>query len=450
MSSIGSSVEVIEKNKIKLTIEISPKEFQKGLQYAYNRNKSHVTIQGFRKGKAPRKIIERFYGKDIFYEEALNHVLPDAYENAIEENNIEPVYRPDINVESMDEADGAVLACEVYVKPKVEISNYEGLTYPIMETEPTEDDIQDRLQQEREKNVRTVTADRQAQLGDTVAINFTGYIDGEPFEGGTASDFELTLGTKSFIDTFEDQLVGHGAGDDVEVNVTFPEGYAKADLRGKPAMFKVEILEVQARELPELDDEFAQDVSEFETLEEYQEDLIKKIKKEKEQRALITKRSSVVRQLVEKTEMDIPEAMYTARIEEMTEELRYRLWHQGLGLEQYLSFTHMTLDELHSNYQGPAKEEVEARLVLEAVAKKEDFEISDEEFRAHIQNIILQSQSAEEVMAELQEDRKKAIIQDLMSQKALDFLVEKAVAVEEVSEVVGAIDEVAVDTDTDD
>ena len=432
MSSTGSVMEKIEKNKVKLTIEISPDLFRKGLQYAYNRNKNQISIQGFRKGKAPRKIIERFYGKDVFYEEAINHVLPDAYESALDEHSLEPVYKPDINVESMDESDGAVCIAEVYIKPEVEIDGYHGLTYPIIDTEPTEEDIENRLKTEQEKNARTVTVDRPAEMGDIITINFTGYIDDEAFEGGSAEDYELTLGTKTFIDTFEEQLTGHSAGDDVDVNVTFPDDYSKEELQGKPALFKVEVLEVRAKELPDLDDEFAQDVSEFDTLAEFREDITNKLREEKERQALATKRASVIKQLVEKAVMEVPEAMYTARVEEMTEEMRYRLWTQGIGLDHYLAFSQMTIDDLHENYKTPAKEEVEARLVLEAIAKKEELEVSEEEIKEFVEKIILPSQSLDSVMDELGEDRKKSIIQDLLNQKALDLVVDKAVAIEEL------------------
>ena len=430
MSSTGTTIEKIETNKVKLTIKIDPSEFERGLQHAYNRNKQHITIQGFRKGKAPRKIIERYYGKDVFYEEAVNHVLPDAYERTVDEHNIEPVYRPEINVESMDAAEGAVLVAEVYIKPEVTIEGYHGLTYPIVETEPTEEDIENRMQAEREKNARIVTVDRASQMGDTVTINFTGYIDDKPFEGGHAEEYELTLGSKNFIDTFEEQLVGKSVGDDVDVNVTFPDDYSKEELRGKPALFKVEILEVRAREMPELNDEFAQDVSEFDTLEELREDLMNKLREEKEQQALFEKRTNLVQQLVEKAEMEIPEVMYTARVEELIEELRYRLWQRGLNLEQYLAFSHMTMDSLKENYGPSAKEEVEGGLVLEAIAKNEKFEISDEELLEHIKQIAPSGQDPEKLIEDMSDDRKKSFIQDLLKQKALDFVVENAVAME--------------------
>ena len=432
--SATSKVETVEKNKIKLTIEFSPEDFKKGLQHAYNKNKNAITIQGFRKGKAPRKLVEQFYGKDLFYEDAVNHLLPDAYENALEEHNLDPVYRPDIDVVSMDEAEGAVITAEVFVKPEVLIEGYYGLTYPIMEQEPSEDDIQNRLQRERERNARTVTVDRPSEMGDHLTINFEGFIDGVPFEGGQANDYEITLGSKSFIDTFEEQLVGHAIGDDVEVNVTFPEDYGSEDLKGKPALFKVEIVEIQAMELPELDDEFAQDVSEFETLEEFREDIISKVREEKEQTILYTKRTEVIKQLVEKAEMEVPDAMYQARAEEMTEEMRFRLWQQGLTLEQYLAMSGMTIENLHSSYMLGAKEDVDARLVLEAIAKLEAFEISDDEILEQLKKMALPNQDPDKLFSELSDDRRKSLTEDLLNQKALDFVIDKAVAMEAVAD----------------
>lgn len=431
-STVSSTVEQLEKNKVKLTIQISPEEFQKGLQYAYNSNKNEITIQGFRKGKAPRKVIERHYGKEVFYSEAVNHLLPDAYEKAVEDNSIEPVYRPEIDVESMDEATGAVFTAEVYVKPEVSIDEYYGLTYPIVDTEPSEEEIESHLKSEQEKNSRTVTVDRPSEIGDILSINFTGYIDDEPFEGGHAEDYGITLGSKTFIDTFEDQLVGCSVGDDVDVNVTFPEDYGKEELAGKPALFKVEILEIMAKELPEVNDEFAQDVSEFETLQEFKEDIINKIREEKEQFALDSKSANIVQQLIEKAEMEVPEVMYTARVEEMTTDLRYNLASNGLNLDQYLNISRMTLDDLHQKYEQPAKESVDSSLVLEAVAKKEQLEASDEELREHLEKILPPSSSIDDIIEKLSESRKKDIIQDILNQKALDFVLDKAVAIEEM------------------
>jgi trigger factor len=432
-----SVAERIEKNKVKLTFEVDASTLSKGLEFAYHKNKHHIAIDGFRKGKAPRKMIERLYGKDVFHDDAINHVLPEAYEKAIEEAGLEPVYRPDINVEAVDEKTGAKFVAEVYVKPEVVVDGYHGLTYPKPNTDPTEDEIHNRLRAEQEKNARTLTVERPAENGDIVTIHFAGFIDGEPFEGGTAENYELTLGSHSFIDTFEDQLVGHQAGDDVDVHVTFPEAYHAESLKGKPALFKVEILEVQAKELPEINDEFAQDVSEFETLAEYRQSIIDAIRKMKEEQAESDKRAHILRQLVEKAEMEVPEVMYTARMEEMYEDLNFRLGQQGLTMELYLRMNRTTEAGLRESFRIPAKENVDASLVLEAVAKKEEMDISDDMFRAEIEKIFGGGNEEEQNTAEidrfmerLQPKRKTDMVGDMLNQQALDFVIEKAVAVE--------------------
>ncbi|MCL2014759.1 MAG: trigger factor [Defluviitaleaceae bacterium] len=449
--SVGDSstiAEQVEKNKIKLTFKVTPAEFAKGLQYAYNRNKKEINIQGFRKGKAPRKMIEKMYGKDIFYEEALNHVLPESYEKALQESGVKPVYRPTIDVQEMDEQTGATVTAEVYVKPEVEIENYHGLTYTPMNAEPTEEDIQNTLQAEREKNSRTVSVDRLSEMGDILTINFTGYIDGVPFEGGNATDFELTLGSKSFIDTFEEQLVGYGVGDDIKVNVTFPEKYQSEDLQGKPALFEVEILDIQAKELPELDDDFAQDVSEFETLAELREDITEKIRVKKEHDALNLKRANIIQQLVGKATMEVPQAMYEARIDQIIEDLRMRLMQQGMELEQYVAYMGGTVDTLRQRYQDQAKEDVDARLVLEALAKKENMQATDEDLKDYMLTMITPptaentdsnpdekaqiEQQALEILAKMNEERKEELLLDILVQRALEFVVDKSVALEVV------------------
>jgi len=430
-SAANNVVEQIEKNKVKMTFRVDSEGLRKGLQYAYNKNKNRIVVDGFRKGKAPRKVIERLYGNDIFHDEAVNHILPEAYENALDELGLEPVYKPDIQVDSIDESTGAVFVAEFYVKPEVEIDGYHGLTYPIMNTEPNEGDIQDRLRAEQDKNSRMVTVDRPAQDGDMVTINYTGFIDGEPFEGGKAEEYDLTLGSKNFIDTFEEQLIGHEAGDDVEVNVTFPEDYNREEYRGKAALFKVEVLEVQSKDMPEINDEFAQDVSEFDTLTEYREHIKEMLRKEKEEEATMAKRTTIIEQLVDKAVMEVPEAMYAARIDEMMEEMRYRLQMQGLPLEAYLQFSGMTMEKLRENHERPAKEEVDATLVLETIAKKENLQVSDEEFREHVEKIATNTrQNADEIMEKLSQRRKDDLTQELLNQKALDFVVEKAVAID--------------------
>jgi len=424
----------LEENKVKLSVQVDTEVFKQSLRMVYNKNKGYFNIPGFRKGKAPRMLIEQHYGKDVFYEDAINNILEDAYVFALDNSGIDAVYRPDISLGTVSESTGMEFFAEVYTRPAVTVDGYMGLTYPKEEIDPTEDEIQTALRNEQEKNARQVSVDRAAQLDDIVNINFTGYIDDAAFEGGTAEDYELTLGTKSFIDNFEDQLVGFSAGDEVTVNVTFPEEYGKEEFNGKPARFEVEILDVQAKELPELDDEFAQDVSGLETLQEFREELTGKLREEKEQRVLTEKRRHLIQQLVEKTELDVPEVMYTAKIEEMVEDMRYRLWQQGLQLEQYLAFSQMTMETLQDSYKVPAKEDVEARLVLGSVAKKENFEVSDEDIKTQIEKMIQPHQNADDILKELNEEkggyRKKALAEDILNQKALDFMVEKAVAME--------------------
>jgi trigger factor len=425
------TVEHIEKNKVKFTFTVSPERFREGLTYSYNKNKSRIHLDGFRKGKAPRKIIERLYGKDFFYNDAVNHVLPDAYEAACDENALEPVYRPSISLEDADEDTGAVFTAEVYVKPEVEIDGYYGLTYPKTETEPTDSDIQEKLQAEREKNARQISVERPSATGDVVTINFTGYVDDEPFEGGEGKDFDLELGTNTFIDTFEEQLTNHVPGDDVTVNVTFPEQYQEQTLAGKPAVFKVEILDVKTKEYPEIDDEFAQDVSEFDTLAEYRDDLAGKIREAKTKQAEATKLNHVMDNLIEKAVMEVPDVMYEARLEEMMDEFEMRLRMQGMTLPMYLQYTGMTEDKLKSSWEGNAKNDVHGKLVLEAVAKKEEMTVSDEDFQAHLEELASRgNQSAEELNKKITPARRKEIEEILLAKKAQEFVLEHAIAVE--------------------
>ncbi|MCL2665344.1 MAG: trigger factor [Defluviitaleaceae bacterium] len=424
-----SAIEKTEKNKVKLTFEVSPERFAEGLKFSYNKNRGRTDVSGFRKGKAPRRVIENVYGKEFFYDDAIHHVLPDAYQQVLEEHGVEPVAKPELNLDRADEAEGLFFTAEVYVKPEVEIDGYLGLTYLKQDTEPGDDDIQSRIQQEREKNARISSVERPAEMGDIAVINFTGYLDGEPFAGGSGKDHELTLGSHQFIDTFEEQLVGHVPGDETEVNVVFPEDYRAENLAGKAVVFKVEILDIKTKELPELNDEFAQDVSEFETMLEYRADLHEKIKKEKESNALIVKRSGVMEQLVQKAVMEVPEVMYESKAEEMVDELNYRLSSQRLNMEMYLKFNNITEEQLKERYAVQAKQEVDGKLALEAVAKKEGIEISQEEFEAHITKISETSNySAEELISRCTPERKKEIMQELLYQKALDFVADNAVA----------------------
>ena len=333
-------VEKLEKNMAKLTIEVSAEEFEKAIEKAYHKQKGQINIQGFRKGKAPRAMIEKMYGAGIFYEEAANMIIPEAYEKAYEECDLEIVSSPEIDVVQIEKGKSFIFTAEVALKPEVTLGQYKGLEVAKKEIEVTEDEINAEIDRAREQNSRTIVVeDRAAQNGDVAIIDFEGFMDGVAFEGGKGEDHALTLGSHSFIDTFEDQLVGKNVGDEVEVNVTFPEEYHAAHLAGKPAMFKVKIKEIKVKELPTLDNDFVQDVSEFETVEEYKEDVKKNLIARKESAAQAEKEEAVVAKAVENATMEVPEAMITSEVRRMADDFAQRIQMQGLTLEQYFQFT---------------------------------------------------------------------------------------------------------------
>ena len=428
---IQSSFEQLEKSQIKLTITVSPERFREGLVAAYNRNRGHFNIPGFRKGKAPRKVIEQMYGKDVFHEEAMDHILPEAYEAALDQHELDPVYRPEIEAGDVSEADGATFIATFYVRPEVEVSDYLGITYPQGEVEPTEEEINNAIRAEQEKNSRQVSVSRPAEMGDIVTINFKGYIDDLPFEGGTGEDHDLTLGSKQFIDTFEEQLVGHVPGDDVTVSVTFPEQYHHPDYAGKPAKFEVEVIDVKAKELPEVNDEFAEDVSEFDTLEEFREDLINRIREHKEANLEKNKNAYVMKRLVEKATMEIPEAMYLARLDEMFNDFARNIEAQGMNVENYMRFTGLTKQSLMANARPQAEIDVQNLLVLSAVAVKENLSHTEEEFVKRLAEVTGQEEDAVSTMVEeMHPARKREFGNSILCEKALEFIMENAVAVE--------------------
>jgi trigger factor len=426
-----ATLEQLEKNKVKVTFTVTAERFREGLQHSYNKNKNSVAIDGFRKGKAPRKLIERMYGKDFFYNDALDFVLPKAYDDACDELDLAPVYRPSINRESADEESGAAFTAEIYVKPEASIEGYYGISYKKQDTEANDSDIQERLQREREKNSRLVSVERPAEMGDMLTINFTGYVDGEPFEGGESKDYDITLGSHNFIDTFEDQLVGHEIGDDVTVNVRFPDEYHHENLAGMDAVFEVEILDIKTKEYPEIDDDFAQDVSEFDTLAEYRESLAALITKDKTAQAENAKRQEVIKKLGAMVEVDVPEVMYEARIDDMMEDFELSLRYQGMPMETYFNYSNETPEHLRETWRDTAVIDVKAALALEALAKKEGIEVSDDEFKEYIEKNTRQGQNADKLIASMTGTRKKEIRSSILSQKALDFVVENAIPVEE-------------------
>ena len=419
-------VENLEHNMAKLTIEVSAEELEKALDSAYNKQKNSISIPGFRKGKVPRAMIEKMYGAGVFYEDAANELMQKSYPEAIDESGVDIVSRPSVEVVQIEKGKPFIYTAEVAVKPEVELGKYKGVTVTKIDTSVSDDEVAEALEQERNKNARDVSVtDRAIQEGDTAVIDFEGFVDGVAFEGGKGENHPLEIGSHSFIDTFEEQLVGKNAGDEVEVNVTFPEQYQAAELAGKPAMFKVKINEVKAKELPELDDEFAQDVSEFDTLAEYKEDLKKQLVEKKEVEAKKTKEDEAIKKIIDKSKMDIPEAMIETQCESMVEEFAQRIAQSGLSMEQYLQFSGMTVDQLKEQVRPEATTRIQSSLVLEQIAKEENIEISDEEVDAEVEKMAAAyGMEADKLKEYMGEAEKKSMKSDLAITKAVELIME--------------------------
>lgn len=422
-------VEKLEKSMAKITIEVASEKFDTALEQAYQKNKGKIAMPGFRKGKAPRAMIEKMYGVGIFYEDAANILIPDAYENAAKESELEIVSQPEIDVVQIEKGQNFIFTATVAVKPEVTLGKYKGMEVEKKTAEVTEEEVTAELDKARESNSRMITIDdRAAQDGDTVVIDFDGYVDGEQFEGGYAEDHTLVLGSHSFIDGFEDQLVGKNIGEDVDVNVTFPENYHAEELQGKPAVFKVKIKEIKVKELPELDDEFAQDVSDFDTLEEYKADVEKKLLENKEAALNREKEEEVIRQIIEEAEMEVPEQMVETQSRQMMQEFAQRIQAQGLSLEQYMQFSGTTPQMMQEEIRPQALLRIQSRLVLEAVVAAENIETTQEEIEKELENMASMYQMEIDKLKELVgEDEKKQIALDLAVQKAVTLVVDAAV-----------------------
>jgi trigger factor len=423
-----STMEKIEKNKVKLTFSVDAARFEEGMQYSYNKNKGNIAVQGFRKGKAPRKLIEAQYGKAVFYDDAINFVMPEAYETAVKENNLDVVSRPEIDVTAIDE-NGVSFTAEVYTKPEVKLGEYKGLKYTKMDEEPTDEEIDAELKKEQEKNARIVTVtDRPVQDGDIATIDFKGFMDGEAFEGGEGKDFDLEIGSHSFIDTFEDQLVGKNVGDDVEVNVTFPENYGQASLAGKPAKFEVEIKDIKVKELPELNDEFVQDTTEFENLNEYKNEIAGKLIVAKKQQAKNKMEEDLVTALVEGCEMDVPQVMIDNDIDMKIEDFSRNIQSQGLSLDVYLQYMGQTVESMREAYRPMSEKQVKARLALEAVANAENFTVEEADLDAEVEKIAKAYGMEKDVLkSALRPEDTENITKDIKVQKAVQFIKDNAV-----------------------
>ena len=424
-------VENLEKNMAKLTIEVSAKEFDDAVEKAYLKQKNRISLPGFRKGKAPRKMIEKMYGAGVFYEDAANAIIPSAYEDAAKESGLEIVSQPDISITQIDAGKPFVFTAEVAVKPEVTLGDYKGIEVEKIVTEVTDEDLQAELDKVREQQSRVISVeDKAAENGDIVVIDFEGFQDGEPFEGGKGEDYPLTLGSHSFIDTFEDQLVGKKAGDETEVNVTFPEDYQEESLAGKPATFQVKVKEVKIKELPELDDDFAQDISEFETLEEYKEDVKKQLLERREKTAKEAKEDAVIEKIVANAQMEIPEAMIRTQMNQMANDFAQRIQNQGITMEQYFQFTGMDNQKFGEQIRPQALKRIQSRLVLEAIAKAENIEVTEEELNKEIENMASSYRmEVDKVKEMLNEEYTEGMKLDIAVQKAVDFVVKASVEV---------------------
>ncbi|WFR57964.1 trigger factor [Anaerocolumna sp. AGMB13025] len=424
-------VEKLEKNMVKLTIEATAEEFEAAIQKAYVKNKGKINVQGFRKGKAPRAIIEKLYGPSIFYEDAANIVIPDAYDKAAEESGLDIVSRPEVDVVQIEKGKSFIFTAEVAVKPEVTLGDYKGIEVEKTLVEVSEEEITAEIDKVRDQNSRVINVeDRPVADKDMTVIDFEGFVDGVPFEGGKAEDYSLTIGSHSFIDTFEDQLIGKAIGEETEVNVTFPEEYHAAELAGKPALFKVKVKEIKAKELPELDDEFAQDVSEFDTLEEYKADVKATILEKKEKEAKTAKEDKVVDKIIEKATMEIPDAMIETQVRQMADDFAQRIQSQGLTIEQYFQFTGLDSAKLFDQMRPQAVKRIQSRLVLEAVVKAENITVADEDVEKELTQMAETYKMEVDKLKELiSEKEKEQIVMDMAVQKAVDLIVEAAVEV---------------------
>ena len=418
-----------EKNMVKLVIEASAEEFEAGLNAAYNKNKNKISVPGFRKGKAPRKMIEQLYGSQIFFEDAANEIIPDAYADAAKESGLDIVSQPKVSIEQLEAGKPFIFAAEVAVRPEVELGEYKGVEVTKADAEVTDADVEEELKKVQDQNSRTVSVeDRAVKDGDMTVIDFEGFIDGEAFDGGKGENYPLTIGSHSFIDTFEEQMIGMNIGEEKELNVTFPEDYHAENLKGKPATFKVTVKEIKEKQLPELDDDFAQDVSDFDTLAEYKDDLKKKIAERKESEAKAKKESEAIEKVVESAKMDIPQAMIDTQVNRMLEDFAMRLQQQGLSVEQYFQYTGMTADKIMEEMKPEAVKRIKNSLVLEAVAKAENIEVSEEEFEAELQKMAdMYKMEIEKIKEFMQDAEAKQMKDDIAIQKAVELIVSSAV-----------------------
>lgn len=422
-------VETMEKSMAKLTITVSADRFEEAMQRAYMKQKGKISIQGFRKGKVPRAMVEKMYGPAVFYEDAANDLIPDAFDEAAKESGLSIVSRPEIDVTQIEKGKDFIFTAEVAVKPEVKLGEYKGIEVEKSDTTVSDEELDAELNRVLEQNSRTIDVEgRPVEDKDIAVIDFEGYVDGEAFEGGSGKDFNLTIGSHSFIDNFEEQLIGASIGEEKEVNVTFPENYHSADLAGKPALFKVKINAIKKRELPQLDDDLVQDISEFDSVAEYKEDVKKRLTEGKEDQAKREKEDAVIDKIIENAQMELPEPMIDTQVAQMANEFARNIQRQGLSIDMYLNYTGLTKEKFLEQMRPQAVRRIQTRLVMEEVVKAENIQISDEEYEEELEKMAKSYQMELDKMKEMTDDEtKENIILDLSVQKAITLVADNAV-----------------------
>lgn len=423
------TVENLEKNMAKLTIEVSAENFEKALQKAYEKNKNKIAVNGFRKGKVPRAVIEKVYGAGVFYEDAANILIPEEYSKAAEESKLDIVSQPEIDVTQIEKGKSFIFTAEVALKPEVTLGEYLGVEIEKTDAKVTADDVKAELEKVREQNARLVdVTSRGVKDKDQAVIDFEGFVDGVPFEGGKGTDYPLTIGSHSFIDNFEEQLIGAKIGKEVEVNVTFPENYQAAELAGKSATFKVTVKAIKVKELPKLDDDFAKDVSEFDTLADYKADIKKNLTEKKKEEAKREKEAKAVAKAVENASMDIPEGMIKLQVNNMVNEFAQRLQMQGLSIDQYIQYMGSNHQQFMESLKPEAVTRIKNSLVLEAVVKAENITATEDDFEEEVKRMAdMYKMEVDKVKEILGDNEKEQIMSDLAIQKAAELIASKAV-----------------------
>lgn len=423
------TVENLEKNMAKLTITVPAAEFTEAMKASYNKQKGKISVPGFRKGKVPQAYLEKVYGPEMFYEDAANTCMENSYPGALDECELDVVSRPEIDITQMEKGKDFIYTATVAVKPEVTLGDYKEIEIEKVEVEVTDEDVQAELLNVQKQNARNIPVeDRAAKMDDEVTIDFEGFVDGEAFEGGKGENYQLTLGSHSFIDTFEDQIVGKNIGEEFDVNVTFPEDYQAADLAGKPAVFKCKLNGIKETELPELDDEFASEVSEFDTMDEYKADIKATLQVKKEKAAKNTKEGLVIDKIIENSTMEIPDPMVETTKEQMMNEFAQQISYQGLSIEQYFQFTGMSKEKFLETATPEAERRIKSRLVLEAIAKAEDIQVSEEELNEELKKMAdMYQMDLEQLTGLVGDSEKEAIKQDIAVQKAVDLVTDAAV-----------------------